>query len=154
MAAAPATSLCLYGRWFPERTLFTELRVKFGQCSTTKDRYRKGPPVSAPRITTSILPYRPKNKTLLNSVLRNGGPDRDQTDDLFVANEALYQLSYRPKRERQVLGKRRTQVNTNFSRHSSIKTEFPSVTKKRRQIIQLPSHGGRKSFSHRRSVAR
>lgn len=30
---------------------------------------------------------------------RNGGPDRDQTDDLFVANEALYQLSYRPVRE-------------------------------------------------------
>jgi hypothetical protein len=30
---------------------------------------------------------------------RDGGPDRDQTDDLFVANEALYQLSYRPVRE-------------------------------------------------------
>jgi hypothetical protein len=28
-----------------------------------------------------------------------GGPDRDQTDDLFVANEALYQLSYRPPRK-------------------------------------------------------
>jgi hypothetical protein len=24
------------------------------------------------------------------------GPDRDQTGDLFVANEALYQLSYWP----------------------------------------------------------
>jgi hypothetical protein len=30
----------------------------------------------------------------------NGGPDRDQTDDLFVANEALYQLSYRPIKRR------------------------------------------------------
>ena len=28
----------------------------------------------------------------------NGGPDRDQTDDLVVANDALYQLSYRPAR--------------------------------------------------------
>jgi hypothetical protein len=25
-----------------------------------------------------------------------GGPDRDQTDDLVVANDALYQLSYWP----------------------------------------------------------
>ena len=28
-----------------------------------------------------------------------GGPDRDQTDDLVVANDALYQLSYCPERE-------------------------------------------------------
>ena len=27
---------------------------------------------------------------------QNGGPDRDQTDDLVVANDALYQLSYWP----------------------------------------------------------
>ena len=27
---------------------------------------------------------------------RSGGPDRDQTDDLLIANEALYQLSYGP----------------------------------------------------------
>ncbi len=33
------------------------------------------------------------------TVFQIGGPDRDQTDDLFVANEALYQLSYRPVRE-------------------------------------------------------
>ena len=26
-----------------------------------------------------------------------GGADRDQTDDLVVANDALYQLSYRPQ---------------------------------------------------------
>jgi hypothetical protein len=26
-----------------------------------------------------------------------GGADRDQTDDLVVANDALYQLSYCPK---------------------------------------------------------
>lgn len=37
--------------------------------------------------------------TLELSPIQNGGPDRDQTDDLFVANEALYQLSYRPVRE-------------------------------------------------------
>lgn len=29
-----------------------------------------------------------------------GGPDRDQTDDLVIANDALYQLSYRPISER------------------------------------------------------
>ena len=28
-----------------------------------------------------------------------GGADRDQTDDLVVANDALYQLSYCPERE-------------------------------------------------------
>ena len=27
---------------------------------------------------------------------KNGGADRDQTDDLVVANDALYQLSYCP----------------------------------------------------------
>ena len=27
-----------------------------------------------------------------------GGPERDQTADLVVANDALYQLSYRPER--------------------------------------------------------
>jgi hypothetical protein len=27
---------------------------------------------------------------------KSGGPDRDQTDDLVVANDALYQLSYWP----------------------------------------------------------
>ena len=26
----------------------------------------------------------------------NGGPDRDRTDDLVIANDALSQLSYRP----------------------------------------------------------
>jgi hypothetical protein len=30
---------------------------------------------------------------------KHGGPDRDQTDDLVVANDALYQLSYRPDRK-------------------------------------------------------
>ena len=29
---------------------------------------------------------------------KNGGPERDQTADLVVANDALYQLSYRPER--------------------------------------------------------
>ena len=28
---------------------------------------------------------------------KSGGPERGRTADLFVANEALYQLSYRPK---------------------------------------------------------
>ena len=27
----------------------------------------------------------------------SGGPERDQTADLVVANDALYQLSYRPE---------------------------------------------------------
>ncbi len=35
---------------------------------------------------------------------RNGGPDRDQTDDLVVANDALYQLSYRPMKGRAGFG--------------------------------------------------
>jgi hypothetical protein len=30
-----------------------------------------------------------------------GGPDRDQTDDLIVANDALYQLSYWPGEKRE-----------------------------------------------------
>ena len=30
---------------------------------------------------------------------KDGGADRDQTDDLVVANDALYQLSYCPERE-------------------------------------------------------
>jgi hypothetical protein len=44
----------------------------------------------------------------------NGGPDRDQTDDLVVANDALYQLSYRPVKGGEVLGKAASQVNINF----------------------------------------
>jgi len=28
---------------------------------------------------------------------KSGGPERDQTADLVVANDALYQLSYRPE---------------------------------------------------------
>jgi hypothetical protein len=31
---------------------------------------------------------------------RLGGADRDRTDDLLIANEALYQLSYSPKPRR------------------------------------------------------
>ncbi len=30
--------------------------------------------------------------------LKDGGPDRDRTGDLIVANDALSQLSYRPTR--------------------------------------------------------
>jgi hypothetical protein len=48
----------------------------------------------------------------------DGGPDRDQTDDLVVANDALYQLSYRPVREGEVLEKAGAQVNTNFQHRS------------------------------------
>ena len=32
------------------------------------------------------------------ALAKDGGPDRDQTDDLVVANDALYQLSYWPVR--------------------------------------------------------
>jgi hypothetical protein len=41
----------------------------------------------------------PSRRLVSFHVAENGGPDRDQTDDLFVANEALYQLSYRPLRK-------------------------------------------------------
>jgi hypothetical protein len=44
-----------------------------------------------------------------------GGPDRDQTDDLFVANEALYQLSYRPKNGTRGIGKYRPPSKHQFS---------------------------------------
>ncbi len=40
--------------------------------------------------------------TILSAVTRRaktGGPERDQTADLVVANDALYQLSYRPQKE-------------------------------------------------------
>ena len=33
------------------------------------------------------------------ALAKAGGPDRDQTDDLIVANDALYQLSYWPMQE-------------------------------------------------------
>ena len=32
-----------------------------------------------------------------------GGPERGRTADLFVANEALYQLSYRPENFKQTV---------------------------------------------------
>ena len=45
----------------------------------------------------------------------NGGADRDQTDDLVVANDALYQLSYCPiKLEVQIWENHLPQVNTIF----------------------------------------
>jgi hypothetical protein len=36
----------------------------------------------------------------LQRLRETGGPDRDQTDDLLIANEALYQLSYGPVKEK------------------------------------------------------
>src|SRR5258707_4673692 len=84
---------------------------------------------------------------------KNGGPDRDQTDDLFVANEALYQLSYRPKREREVLRKSPIQVNTIFLRHLTDRTgDF--LRQNCRQITPPRSRGGQKSFFHPPSRAR
>ena len=44
-----------------------------------------------------------------------GGADRAQTGDLVVANDALYQLSYCPKREGRFVGDARGLVNSNFS---------------------------------------
>ncbi len=35
-------------------------------------------------------------KYLFVDLIGNGGPDRDRTDDLVIANDALSQLSYRP----------------------------------------------------------
>jgi hypothetical protein len=46
---------------------------------------------------------------------KNGGADRDQTDDLVIANDALYQLSYCPMEGRDVLGRRFVRVNINFA---------------------------------------
>jgi hypothetical protein len=39
---------------------------------------------------------RPKPNAAIRAEGESGGPDRDQTDDLIVANDALYQLSYWP----------------------------------------------------------
>src|SRR5258708_135665 len=84
---------------------------------------------------------------------KNGGPDRDQTDDLFVANEALYQLSYRPKTEREVLRKSPIQVTTIFLRHLTDRTgDF--LRKTCCQIPRPGSRGGQKSFSPPPSGAR
>lgn len=38
----------------------------------------------------------------------HGGADGNQTHDLFIANEALYQLSYRPMQEGMYLVARTT----------------------------------------------
>jgi hypothetical protein len=46
-------------------------------------------PYFALRATQGILRLR-------CAAAKDGGPDRDQTDDLVVANDALYQLSYWP----------------------------------------------------------
>jgi len=43
------------------------------------------------KLATDISPRR-KHRGLIP----HGGPDRDRTDDLVIANDALYQLSYRP----------------------------------------------------------
>ena len=40
---------------------------------------------------------RAKNNLLRNKRLKNGGADRDRTDDLRLAKPALSQLSYSPK---------------------------------------------------------
>src|SRR5215216_7084426 len=70
-----------------------------------------------------------------------GGPDRDQTDDLVVANDALYQLSYRPVKGGEVLEKPAWQVNINFRDAGS-----------RRNKISLTANG-RESPSERKISA-
>ena len=51
---------------------------------------------------------------LYSRQMRNGGADRDQTDDLVVANDALYQLSYCPVGKGTYLEIRGRQVHTNL----------------------------------------
>ncbi len=56
-------------------------------------------PASSPRRGGSRPHFLFSSKSVAGSTLfLNGGPDRDRTDDLLIANEALYQLSYGPAR--------------------------------------------------------
>jgi hypothetical protein len=63
------------------------------QCQRTKKRLKpKGP--KRPNITKQI-------KILKPPPLKDGGGDRDRTDDLLLAKQALSQLSYAPNNHRQ-----------------------------------------------------
>ena len=73
---------------------------------------------------------------------RDGGADRDQTDDLVVANDALYQLSYCP-----------------VGKESYLKFRGPKSTPNLAAEISPPGRGpgrspsGQRSSSRRRSAA-
>ena len=57
------------------------------------------------RVRIALSQFKRYHRDTLRSIFRSevdplegiGGPDRDQTDDLVVANDALYQLSYWPE---------------------------------------------------------
>lgn len=71
-------------------------QVSFGfDCVTAPEKSRRRK-MARPRFTRSRGARCPAPGFEPQDEPGDGGPDRDQTDDLFVANEALYQLSYRP----------------------------------------------------------
>ena len=60
--------------------------------------------MAVPSVAPSAAQLIPSDAKALKGILhhrsalaKDGGADRDQTDDLVVANDALYQLSYCPK---------------------------------------------------------
>ena len=57
----------------------------------TRFHGRPTEPAGPPQSTAGHNAPRGNNET--------GGPERDQTADLVVANDALYQLSYRPEKK-------------------------------------------------------
>ena len=57
------------------------------------------PRVAPPRAKERAPRPKPARDRALPNLTEIGGPERDQTADLVVANDALYQLSYRPQRE-------------------------------------------------------
>ena len=76
-------------------TLTRGLRLNGGHDrDRTDDLLRSHRKRNAPRDSS---PKR-KKTTLTRGLWLNGGRDRDRTDDLLVANEALSQLSYTPKK--------------------------------------------------------
>lgn len=62
----------------------------------------------ASRAFSAQLSHAVKAGVPTEALAKDGGPDRDQTDDLIVANDALYQLSYWPKQEGEEWEKLRT----------------------------------------------
>ena len=55
-------------------------------------------PVDSRRVECSTLRSKPQRSTF-NSGVENGGGERDRTDDLLLAKQALSQLSYTPDKK-------------------------------------------------------
>jgi hypothetical protein len=66
-----------------------------GSCRPAQPRHPK--PHACPDEWFDIAQTSPGILRLHFVVAKVGGPERDQTADLVVANDALYQLSYRPE---------------------------------------------------------